>query len=59
MGLSEVDLRVSEPTDLTCPKTSNATVVRRARKFEFFTLAWNLVEAAVAIGSGAGPTVPP
>jgi hypothetical protein len=52
-GLSEVDLRMSQPTDLTCPSTSNATVVRRARKLEFLTLAWNLVEAAVAIGSGA------
>lgn len=52
-GLSELDLRMSQPTDLTCPNTSNATVVRRARKLEFLTLAWNLVEAAVAIASGA------
>jgi divalent metal cation (Fe/Co/Zn/Cd) transporter len=44
---------MSQPTDLTWPNTSNATVVRRARKLEFFTLAWNLVEAVVAIGSGA------
>jgi len=44
---------MSQPTDLTSPKTSNAAFVRRARKLEFFTLAWNLVEAAVAIGSGA------
>jgi len=48
-----VDLRVSQPTDLTRAKTSSATIVRGARKLEFFTLAWNLVEAAVAIGSGA------
>ena len=44
---------MSQPTDLTSPKTSSATIVRSARKLEFFTLAWNLVEAAVAIGSGA------
>ena len=48
-----MDLRVSQPTDLTAPKTSSAPTVRYARKLEFFTLAWNLVEAAVAIGSGA------
>lgn len=48
-----MDLRVSQPTDLTRAKTSSATIVRGARKLEFFTLAWNLVEAAVAIGSGA------
>jgi divalent metal cation (Fe/Co/Zn/Cd) transporter len=48
-----VDLRVSQPTDLTRAETSSATIVRCARKLEFFTLAWNLVEAAVAIGSGA------
>lgn len=44
---------MSQPTELTTPKTSSATAVRYARKLEFFTLAWNLVEAAVAIGSGA------
>ena len=44
---------MSQPTDFTRLKTSSATIVRSARKLEFFTLAWNLVEAAVAIGSGA------
>jgi divalent metal cation (Fe/Co/Zn/Cd) transporter len=44
---------MSQASDVPCPKTSNATFVRRARKLEFYTLAWNLVEAAVAIGSGA------
>jgi divalent metal cation (Fe/Co/Zn/Cd) transporter len=48
-----VDLRATQPTDLTSPTTSSATALRGARKLEFFTLAWNLVEAAVAIGSGA------
>lgn len=35
------------------PRTSSTTAVRYARKLELFTLAWNLVEATVAIGSGA------
>jgi divalent metal cation (Fe/Co/Zn/Cd) transporter len=44
---------MSQSTDLTSPKTSNAAFVQRARKLEFLTLGWNLVEAAVAIRSGA------
>jgi divalent metal cation (Fe/Co/Zn/Cd) transporter len=36
----------------SCTNTERAHHLRRGRKLEYFTLGWNMAEAAVAIGAG-------